>query len=84
MWIQGVVLEHHRQIALPRFLVGDVLTAEEYAPVRDRFQAGDHPENRRLAAPGRTDENNELTVLDGKRYFVDSRHIAAVDLGDVV
>ncbi len=68
--IQGVVLEHHRDVAVLRRHVGDVLVADDHRSVRDLFQAADAAQERRLSAAGRTDEDNELTVVD--------RHVDAV------
>ena len=62
--IQGVVLEHHRDVAFPRWEVVDNLLADLHGSLGDALEAGDHPQDRRLAAAGWADEHHELTVVD--------------------
>src|SRR5206468_1276555 len=38
--------------------------------------AGDHPEQRRLAAAGRTEEGEELAAADLERHVAHRRHVA--------
>ena len=38
--------------------------ADRHLPIRDGFQPGDHPQQRRFPAAGRTDKNHELAVGD--------------------
>ena len=64
MRVQRVVLEHHRDVAVLRRDVGDVAIADEDAAGVDLFEAGQHAEGGRLAAAGRTDEDEELAVGD--------------------
>src|SRR5260370_1993957 len=47
----------------------------------DRLKSGDHPERRRLAAAGRSDEHHELLVADLQIDVFDSVH-AVVELVD--
>ena len=63
MRIQGVGLEHHCNVAVfGRHIVDDTRTNGNFA-VRDRFQTGDHPQERRFPTSGRPDENDEFAVL---------------------
>jgi hypothetical protein len=50
--VQGVVLEHHCQVPLPGLLVRDRFPIEQYLAFSYGLKAGDHPEDRGLAAPG--------------------------------
>jgi hypothetical protein len=62
--VERVVLEDHRDVAVLRRDVRDVLLADVDVAVVDLFEAGEHPQGGRLAAPGRADEDEELTVRD--------------------
>ena len=66
MRVERVVLEHHRDIAIPREDIVQEAAIEIDLPPRDFFQAGDHPERGGLAASGRAQEHDELAVVDGK------------------
>src|SRR5262249_52965402 len=72
--VERVVLEHHRDIAIPRKDIVQEAAIEIDLPPRNFFQAGDHPERGGLAASGRAQENDELAVVDGKRHLLDRRH----------
>jgi hypothetical protein len=62
--VERVVLEHHRDVALlGRNAVDDAVADADLAPA-DLLEAGDHPQQRRLAAARRTDEHAELAVRD--------------------
>ena len=83
MWVQGVVLEHHREVAVARRLVVDPLVADEHVAGGDVLEADDHPQQRRLPTSGRTDQDHELAVGDVQAYVVDGRITVAVLLDDV-
>src|SRR5262245_45787453 len=74
MRVERVVLEHHRDIAIPREDIVQEAAIEIDLPARDFFQAGDHPERGGLAASGRAQEHDELAVVDGKRHLLDRFH----------
>ncbi len=82
--VQRVVLEHHRDVAVARREVRDVTVADEHGALGDVLEAGDHPEERRLAASRRADEHHELARLDRQRDVVHGTNIAGVDLADVL
>ena len=64
MRIERVGLEHHRDAALGRrHLVHDPAADPEHAG-GDVLEAGDHPQQRGLAAAGGADEDDELAVVD--------------------
>ena len=64
MGVERVVLEDHRDVTVLRRQRVDDLAADPNGPVRDRLEAGDHPQRSRLAAAGRADEDDELAVGD--------------------
>lgn len=62
--VEGVVLEHHRNVAILGFLAGDVLVADEDAAAGDFLKPGDAAQGRGLAAAGRPDHDHEGAVRD--------------------
>ena len=82
--IEGVVLEHHGQIAGTRRLLVDALVAEVQVAVGDVLEPDDHAQERRLARPRRADEDHELTVGDLQADIVDGCVTVAVALADVL
>jgi len=65
MRIKRVILEHHRDVALLRRHVVDHALADADLAAGDVFQARDHAQQGRLAAPGRSDQHDEFAVADG-------------------
>ena len=64
--VERVVLEDHGDVALlGRHVVHDAAADADRA-LRDHLEPGDHAQRRRLAAPRRADEDDELLVLDGE------------------
>ena len=82
--IERVVLEDHRDVALLRRHLGDVDAADRDVAVRDVLEAGDHAQQRRLAAAGRADEDAELALGDLERELVDGPDAVRIDLRDLV
>ncbi|MNM81045.1 hypothetical protein D3C81_930320 [compost metagenome] len=62
--VQRIRLEHHRQVALGRWQGRDVAPVERQLAAVDRFQARDQAQQGRLAAAGRSHEDDELALLD--------------------
>jgi hypothetical protein len=62
--IERVGLEHHGQLALGRRLAGDVAAIDVDGAAAGVLQAGDQPQQCRLAATRRADEDDELAILD--------------------
>ncbi len=62
--IERVVLEHHRDVALLRRIVGHVALADPDRAAVDLLEPREHPQRRCLPGPGRTDEHRELAVRD--------------------
>ena len=69
--VEGVALEDHRHVAILRLQVRHVAIADRDGTVGDLLQAGDHPQQRRLPAPRRTDEYEQLTIGDVEIDLVD-------------
>src|SRR5688572_9134697 len=78
--VQRVVLEDHCDVALARREVGYVGAADPDLPGRYLFEPCDHPQERRLAAARRPDENDELAVADREADVVDGLEAVPVDL----
>ena len=65
MGVERVVLEHHRDVALfGRHVVDDAVADADFT-AGDVLQAGDHAQQRGLAAARRPNQHDELAVVDG-------------------
>ena len=73
--IKRVVLEHHRDVALFRVDVVDDTTADRDFAGRDVLKAGEHSEQRGLAASRWTDEHDELAIRDRDADAVQNFHV---------
>ena len=62
--VQRVVLEHHGDVPVLRRQVRDVAVADADGAAVDVLQPREHAERGGLAAAGRTDQDEELAVLD--------------------
>ena len=62
--IERVGLEHHGDAAVGRLDIVHHLAADGDLAAADVLQPGDHPEQRRLSAARRADEDDELAVGD--------------------
>ena len=69
--IERVGLEHHGEPALRRADLGDVLAVDQDLAGGHVLEAGDQPQERRLAAARGADEDGELAVLDVEIDAVD-------------
>ena len=69
--VERVGLEHHGEAALRRADLGDVLAVDENLARGHVLEAGDEPQEGRLAAAGGADEDDELAVLDVEIDAVD-------------
>jgi hypothetical protein len=78
--VQGVVLEDHGDVAVLRGKIVHDLTVDSHVPGRDRLEAGDHPQRRRLPTTGRADEDDELARLDLEVEFGDGLRAVGIDL----
>ena len=82
--IEGVVLEDHREVAVARRQVGDVALADRDPAFGHDLEPREHPQQRRLAASGRADEDHELAALDHQADVVHRSHVPGEDLADAV
>ncbi len=72
--IQSVVLENHGHVSIfGRFLIDHPVTDDDLATA-DLFQPCHHTQNRRFAAPGRTDQHDEFIILNLQVDAVDHFH----------
>ncbi len=62
--IEGVVLEHHRHVAVPRADVVDRPAADPDDSFVGLLESGDEAEHGGLPAAGRADEHQQLTIGD--------------------
>ena len=82
--VEGVGLEDHRDVAVPRREIGHVAPADRDRAAGHLLEPGDHAQQRRLPAAGGPDESDELAVRDLERDVVEGDDIAGEDLGDVL
>ena len=57
----GVILEHHADVALCGVEIVDELVVEVEVAALDGIEAGDHPQQRGLAAAGRPEKREKLS-----------------------
>ena len=62
--VEAIVLEHHRDVAMPRLGVGDVAAADADSAGTRHVQPGDHSQRRALPAARRAQQHEELAVGD--------------------
>ena len=71
MRVERVVLEHHGDVAVAGLELVDHPAADRDLAGGDRLEAGDHAQQRGLAAAGGADEDDELAVGDVEVDAVD-------------
>ena len=76
MGVEGVALEDHRDLAGARRQIGHHPPPDEDVTTGRRFQPADHAQQRRLAAPGGSQQHQELPVR--------GRQVDAIDGGDAI
>ena len=84
MRVQSIVLEHHRDVSVLRGNVVHALVFDEQLSVGNLFQTRDHTQRRRFAAAGRSDEDDELFVLDLQTEIGNCRNSARISLVNVL
>ncbi len=72
-------LKNHRNVALFWRDVVDQAVADRDRAAGDRLEAGDHPEQRALAAAGGADQNHELAIFDVETRVLDGYITVVVD-----
>jgi hypothetical protein len=83
MWIQGVVLEHHGDIAIFGGYVVNFYVADVQLALGDFFQPGDHAQGGGFAATGRPNKDNKLLILNNQAKICDSRNAACIPLVNI-
>jgi len=78
---QRVGLEHHGNPALGGWCVGDVRAADQHPPAIHRIETGDHPQGRRLAAAGRSEQDQKTPLFRAQGDILDGNRITPT-LGD--
>ena len=73
---ERVALEHHVHVPLVRRHVLDRLALEQDAPLGGHLEAREHAKRRRLAAPRRPEQAEELALRDRQVDAVDRREVA--------
>ena len=71
--VEGVVLEHHRDVPVLRLHVADVPPGDLDPAAVERLEPRQHPQRGRLARARRADQHHELAVLDVEVEQVDGR-----------
>ena len=83
--VERIGLEHHRDVAVLGGHLVDHAPVDRERARRDRLEAGDHAQRRRLAAARGPEQHHELAVRDFERHIVGGRRMpAVVDLGELV
>ena len=82
--IQGVVLEHHRDVAILRGDVVDQTVADVEFALADFLQTRDHAQGGGLTTAGRTDKDDKFLILNFKIKIRNRCDIARVNLVNVL
>ena len=75
---QGVLLKDRVHVPPVGGYVRDHLTGDPDVARCRPLETGDHPQKRRLAAPGRTEQREERPGFKGKGHVVDGPDVAKV------
>ena len=73
---QGIVLEHHADVALRRIEIGDVRAVDQDAARIRRLEAGDDLEQRRLARAAGAKDGDELAGATREAHVGEGHHLA--------
>ena len=82
--VERVVLEHHRDVAVPLQDVVDPLAADVEIAGRDVLEPGDHPQRGGLPAAGGPDEHEQLGLRDLERQLLDRLEPVREPLAELV
>src|SRR5262249_62313850 len=85
VWLERVGLEHDGNVAVLGGAFVAARPADADLAFGDLFEAGDHPEQRALAAARRPDQHDELAIADGEVDPVQHPDVAKIlpDVPDV-
>jgi hypothetical protein len=82
MGIQGVVLEDHRDIAIPCRHLIDTLAIDTEVALGDVLETGNHSESGTFAAARWANQYHKLTVFNDQIDIFDGSNAAVIDLAD--
>ena len=82
--VERVALEHHRDVAVLRFEIVDHLAVDRDLAAGDFFEAGEHAQQRALAAARGADEHDELAVDDVEADAMQHLDLVRIGLLDVL
>ena len=82
--VEGVALEHHRDVPVAGCEVGHVDVVDPHRARGHLLEPCHHAQKRRLAAAGGPDEDDELAVRDREAHVVDGDEAVSVHLRDPV
>jgi len=74
--VQRIALEHHRDVAILGLDVVDHLAVDGDGAAANLFEAGQHAQQRRLAAARRTHQHHEFAIFDVERDPVNNLRVA--------
>ena len=83
MRIQSIVLENHRDVAVLGLDIIDQAIADIAFAVADFLETGDHAQGGRLAAAGRTNQDDEFFIRDFDVEIADGDDITFVTFVDI-
>src|SRR5215216_1010650 len=83
VWVERVVLEHHRDVAVGRLNLVDDAPADIDLAAGDGLEACDHAQQRGLAAAGRADQHAELAVADVEIDALDGFEATGISFSDI-
>ena len=79
----GIALEHHVHRPLVWRDTGHILPVDQDMALGRQFEAGDHAQQRRLAAARRAEQHEELACHDVEADVIDRGHLAEA-FGDIL
>src|SRR5689334_24684583 len=80
---EGILLKNRGDVAAIRRHLCDIFAREDDAPGVGLFKSGDNSEQRRFAAPGRTQKGDKLSGVDLQRNIINGNRLIE-SLYDVV
>ena len=82
--IEGVVLEHDREVAIRRIHVVDDAAVDPDLAGTHFLEPRDHPQRGRLSAARGPQQHHELAVPDLEIHVIDRNDVLPVNLGDAM
>src|SRR5213083_2762164 len=79
VWVEGIGLEDHRDVAVGGRGLGHVAIADEDLPRGGILEARDAPQHRRLPAPRRAEQHEELAIAHHEREVAERGEAGGID-----